>query len=471
MMRKILKKLSLKTTEQNPASFRDPSGFVFFANDSIYRQINSSYQKDYDLLINSGLYKKLTDLGHLISHQQIHLTNSLAQQIIIQPQKIPFISYPYEWCFSMLKAAALLTLNIQKIALEYNMSLKDASAFNIQFLAGKPILIDTLSFEKYEEGKPWIAYKQFVEHFLAPLILISMNDIRLNRLSSLFIDGIPVDLTAHLLPLRSYLKPSLLLHIHAHSSSQRKYSEKKLNTTQTHRSFSRPAFSGLIDNLENTIKNLSWQVKNTQWSNYYEENNNYNQRSLTEKAELIRRFLKPIKPGIVWDIGANTGFFSRVAARNQKQVISFDSDYGALEKNYFQITKDKEKNILPLFCDLTNPTPAIGWANNERLSILQRGPADTVLALALIHHLAIAQNIPLRYIARLFSQMCKFLIIEFIPKEDSQIQKLLANRVDIFPDYTQKEFEKVFKEFFQIKDKCPIKQSKRTLYLMNKTKS
>lgn len=471
MMNKILKSLPTKKGEQNPASFRDPSGFVFSSNNSIYRLINSSYLKEYKLLISSGLYEKLVSLGYLIPHQQVQLAKSPAQPTIIQPQKIPFISYPYEWCFSMLKAAALLTLNIQKVALEYNMSLKDASAFNVQFLEGKPIFIDTLSFEKYREGKPWVAYKQFVEHFLTPLTLMSMNDIRLNRLSSLFIDGIPVDLTARLLPLRSYLKPALLLHIYAHASSQRRFSQKKLNSPQAYQSFSRHAFLGLIDTLESTVKNLSWNLKETQWSNYYEENNNYNEQSLTEKAELIRQFLKPIKTKVIWDIGANTGFFSRIAAESQKQVISFDSDYGALEKNYLNIAEDQKKNILPLFCDLTNPTPAVGWTNKERLSILQRGPADVILALALIHHLAIAQNIPLVHIAQLFSQMCNFLIIEFVPKEDSQVKKLLASREDIFPNYTQEDFEKVFKEFFQTKERHTIKQSNRTLYLMRKHKT
>ncbi|MCL5970619.1 MAG: SAM-dependent methyltransferase [Patescibacteria group bacterium] len=457
-------------TSKISASFRDPSGFIFSQNGEIYRQINNSYQENYELLIKSGLYGKLISLGYLIPHEEVNKTFlSLKSFKTIKPHKIPFISYPYEWCFSMLKAAALLTLNVQKTALEHGMSLKDASAFNVQFLNGKPILIDTLSFERYEEGKPWVAYRQFVEHFLAPLALMSFTDIRFNRLFTLFLDGVPTDLASHLLPLRCRFKPSLLLHIYAHSQSQKRFSNKKLTENQKQHSFSRQAFCGLLESLEGTIKSLNWDPKGTKWSNYYEDNN-YTTRSMKQKAQLVREFIRFIKPKTVWDMGANTGFFSRIVAQNAASVISFDNDPAVLEQNYLKAVANKEKNILPLFCDLTNPNPALGWANQERFSLLQRGPVDAILALALIHHLTIAQNIPLTYTASLFSRISNFLIIEFVPKEDSQGKRLLANREDIFPEYNQEGFEKAFKQFFQIKKTCPIKESTRVLYLMEKRK-
>lgn len=453
------------------SSFRDPSGFIFSQDSIIYRQINRSYQNDYDYLIASGLYDKLTELGYLVSHQETNIFPLPPEAYkIIQPQVIPFISYPYEWCFSMLKNSALQVLAIQKIALEYNMSLKDASAFNIQFLKGKPTLIDTLSFEKYQEGKPWIAYRQFIEHFLTPLTLMSMTDVRLNRLSTIFLDGIPVDLTAKLLPFRAKFQPSLLFHIFAHSSSQKKYSKTAVGS-KTKQGFSKIAFFGLLDNLKNTIKNLKWEFDYTQWSNYYDEtNNNYHQKSLKQKAEFVEKQLKFIKPKTVWDLGANTGFFSKIAANQKANVISFDNDYGALEKNYLENTKSQLPNILPLFVDLTNPTPALGWSNQERSSLLQRRPADAVLALALIHHLAISNNLPLEYIASLFSQISKFLIIEFVPKTDSQVKILLSNREDIFPNYTKEGFEKAFSKFYQIEKTAFLKESERILYFMKSKK-
>ncbi len=438
----------------------------------MYRQINQGYKDDYTQLMESGLYKDLVSSHSLIPHVEakpIGYNPTTDAWKIIRPDHVPFISYPYEWCFGMVKDAALLTLHIQKKALMHEMSLKDASGFNIQFVDGKPILIDTLSFEIYETGKPWIAYKQFVEHFLTPLTLMSKVDIRLNRLSAVFLDGIPVDLVSPMLPLQTRLNFGLLIHIHAHASSQRKFAHTKLEKKGEVSRFSKQSLLGMLDNLERTIHKMKWNPKGTQWAEYYEQDhNNYNTGSLGHKAQLVEKFLKSIKPKTVWDMGANTGYFSRIGVKLGASVIAFDIDYGALEKNYHQIKHTKEKNILPLFCDLTNPTASVGWMNEERLSLFQRGPADAVLALALIHHLAISHNMPFSYLAQCFAKLGKNLIIEFVEKQDSQVQILLSNRKDIFPFYTQKHFEQAFKEFFTIEQAVAIQDSKRTLYFMKK---
>lgn len=445
---------------------------MFLQNGVVYRQINKSYQNDFERFVGSGLLEKLVTSGKIIAHQDVSLVKfgqTADAWKVIRPEKIPFLSYPYEWCFSMLKEAALLTLHIQKIALEHNMSLKDASAFNIQFLEGKPVLIDTLSFEIYEEGKPWIAYKQFVEHFLAPLCLMAMVDIRLNRLSSIFLDGIPVDLAAQMLPLRSRFNFNLLIHIYAHASSQKKFSDKKMDQATKSKKFSKGALLGLLDSLESAVKKLHWNPKGTQWAEYYdEENNNYIEEALDHKGKLVKNFLEIIKPKIVWDMGANTGHFSKIAVEAGANVIAFDADCGAIEKNYHDVKKREEKHILPLFCDLTNPTPGVGWTNEERTSVIQRASADVVLALALIHHIAISNNIPFDYIASGFAKLGKYLIIEYVDKQDSQVQILLANRKDIFVNYTQKHFEEAFSVYFTIKQRESIKGSKRTLYLLEK---
>lgn len=454
------------------ASFRDPSGFVFLQNGVVYRQINKSYKNDYERFVGSGLLEILVQSGKLIAHRDVSVAK-FAQTPdawkVIQPDNIPFLSYPYEWCFSMLKDAALLTLHIQKLALSHNMSLKDASAFNIQFVEGKPVLIDTLSFEIYEEGKPWVAYKQFVEHFLAPLCLMAMVDIRLNRLTSLFLDGISVDVAASMLPIRSRFNVNLLIHIFAHAKSQKRFSNKKIDTATRSKKFSKGALLGLLDSLESAVKKLHWSPKGTQWADYYDEkNNNYIEASLDHKGKLVKKYLTLIKPKTVWDMGANTGHFSKIAVETGACVIAFDADCGAIEKNYRDVKNREEKHILPLFCDLTNPTPAVGWANEERTSLIQRASADAVLALALIHHIAISNNIPFDYIASCFAKLGKYLIIEYVDKEDSQVQILLANRKDIFTNYTQEYFEEAFSAYFTIKQKEVIKGSKRTLYLLEK---
>lgn len=457
-------------TSKLPSSFRDPSGFLFTEGNTLYRQINLSYKENYDQLIKSSLYKKLVDLGYLVPHDKIKplKKQSTESYQIIKPKTIPFISYPYEWCFSQLKDAALLTLEIQKTALEHGMSLKDSSAYNIQFLEGKPILIDTLSFEKYSEGSPWIAYKQFCQHFLAPLALMTYTDIRLSRLFQLYIDGIPLDLTSTLLPLKTKIKPSLLIHLHLHAASQKRYSDKVVKKESVRGKMSKRSFLGLIDSLDGAVKGLKWEPKGTEWADYYEAKLNYIPSSLREKANLVEKFLTEIKPKNVWDVGANTGLFSRVASDKGIKTISFDIDPAAVELNYRTLKEKEEKNILPLIMDLTSPSPSIGWESRERASFMERGSADTILALALIHHLAISNNLPLPKLAEFFSNICKSLIMEFVPKEDSQVQKLLATREDIFPNYTKEKFEEAFRKFFRIKESVNIRNSKRVLYLMVK---
>ena len=450
-----------------PSSFRDPSGFLFYGNGSIYRQINIIYKEDYDLLMESGLYEALIDQNLLIAHEEVDIEGPEPGKAykIIKPEPIPFISYPYEWCFNQLKDAALTTFKIQKTAMDFGMTLKDCSVYNIQFLKGRPVFIDTLSFEKYHEGRPWIAYRQACQHFLAPLALMSYRDIRLNQLFRIYMDGMPLDLASSLLPSSTNLKVSLLSHIHLHAKSQKHYADKtvKMNSHKV----SRLSFMGLIDNLESAIRKLKYKAGETEWGDYYNDTN-YIPEAIENKKEIVAKFLDRTKSGIVWDLGANDGLFSRIASDRGLYTISFDIDPVAVQKNYFQSKKNSEENILPLLLDLTNPSPGIGWQNNERASLLERGPAETAFALALIHHLAISNNLPLVKIADFLSQVCNQLIIEFVPKEDSQVQRLLSTREDIFPDYTKEAFETQFGKYFIIESTEEVKSSKRTMYLMKK---
>lgn len=460
----------IKANKIEPSSFRDPSGFLFYIDDQIYRQINKTYKENYDYLMNSGLYKTLVDADLLIPHIEVDISGPEPDKAykIIKPEPVPFISHPYEWCFAQLKDAALTTFKIQKIALDFEMTLKDCSAYNIQFVKGKPTFIDTLSFEKYHEGQPWIAYRQSCQHFIAPLALMSYRDIRLNQLFRIYIDGVPLDLASSLLPSSTNFKASLLSHIHLHAKSQKHYADKAVKIGG--HKISRLSFMGLIDNLESATRKMDWKAKGTEWADYYEDTN-YSIDAINHKKKIVADFLDKTNPGIVWDIGANDGLFSRIASDKKMLTISFDIDPAAVQKNYLQSVKNNEEYILPLLLDLTNPSPGIGWENTERISLMHRGPADTAFSLALIHHLAISNNLPIGKIAYFFSQVCKSLIIEFVPKDDSQVQKLLSTREDIFPDYTQQDFEIEFKKYFTINNVENINDSKRTIYLMKKRKS
>jgi len=447
------------------SSFRDPSGFLFWKEDILYRQINLSYKQDYEFLMNSGLYKKLVKSNLLIPHEEteVKLENTKDHFKTIKPDFIPMISYPYEWCFSQLKHAAQTTLKIQKTAFEYGMVLKDCSAYNIQFNNGKPILIDSLSFEIYKEGQIWKGYKQFCQHFLAPLVLMSHKDIRLGQLLKIFIDGIPLDLTAQLLPLRTRSMFSIFSHIHAHAKSQKHYENKKIKQPK----MSKTSFMGLVSSLDTAIKKQNWKSEETEWGDYYSDTN-YAQESFEEKKQIVGNFLDKIKPQMLWDIGGNTGIFSRISSNKNILTVSFDVDPTAVEKNYQETIEKNETKILPLLLDLTNPSPSIGWANNERKSFIKRGPVNTVLALALIHHMIISNNVSLEHLSSFFSQICTNLIIEFVPKSDSQVQRLLRNRKDIFNEYSIEKFEEEFKKKFDIDESIKLKNSERILYKMKK---
>lgn len=449
------------------ASFRDPSGFVFKRDGIVYRQVNRSYREDYDRLAGSGLYQDLVSAGLLVAHQEADIESDqpdLAYKVI-RPTQVPFISYPYEWSFSQLKDAALLTLEIEKRALSHGMSLKDASAYNVQFIDGRPVLIDTLSFEAYREGEPWTAYRQFCQHFLAPLALMVYRDVRLSQLLRAYIDGIPLDLAARLLPFKSRLDFSLLTHIHAHSAAQRRYSGKALDKAAVTGKMSKVSFLGLIDNLESSVRKLKWKPAGTEWASYYVDNN-YSPEAFEHKRQVVDEFLVQCGQGRVWDLGANTGLFSRAASRRGMPTAAFDIDPAAVELNYLDCKAKAERNLLPLVMDLTNPSPGIGWQNQERMALLERGPVEVVMALALVHHLAISNNVPLTQLASFFQGITRWLIVEFVPKEDSQVKRLLATREDIFPDYQQEGFEKAFRESFTIHKSVPIRDSVRCMYLM-----
>ncbi len=448
-------------------SFRDPSGFIFTRHGTIFRQINKVYAGEYEHFMACGLYQQLVQENLLIPHHEVEISPeqpAIAHKII-QPETIPFISYPYEWCPSQLLDAALLTLRIQRIALQYDMSLKDCSAFNIQFLHGKPIFIDTLSFERYREGTPWVPYRQFCQHFLAPLALMHYRDLRLGALFLKNIDGLPLDMVVNMLPPRSMFNVHLFMHLHLHAKAQqRTHTQRNLVTQKV----SRSAHLGLIDSLEAAVKKLHPKKIATAWSDYYQDTN-YTPTAFAYKKQILASILDEVKPNTVWDLGTNTGEFSQIATARQIFCVGMDADPGAVEIAYRKARQRGDSFYLPLVIDLINPTPAIGWNNDERMSFVERGPAQMVLALALIHHLAIGNNLPLPMIAEFLAKITNWLVVEFVPKEDSQVQRMLAFREDIFPDYEESAFQESFSRYFDIRQRFPLPESKRSILLGKRT--
>jgi len=452
------------------ASFRDPSGFLFVRDGVLYRQINEKYLPHYQRLMDA-LYPKLVENQYLVAHEETAeapMTDS--GRLVIRPDPIAYISYPYEWSFAQLKDAALLTLDIQSLALEHSMTLKDATGFNVQFAGNRPIFIDTLSFEILNEEVPWVAYRQFCQHFLAPLAVMAYKDVRARHLLKSFIDGIPLDLASNLLPRRSYFNYSVLAHVHLHANSQRRHQDDGASgeVASSGPKVSLLRLQALVASLRRAISRLELPEKATEWGDYYDDTN-YSDEGMSEKERLVHEMLADhaYSTDIVHDVGANTGRFSAIAARHGARVIAHDVDELAVHRHYSHL-RDSQVNITPLVLDVTNPTPAIGWRLAERTSFAERTSGGFVMALALVHHLAISNNLPLPMVAQFFAEIADKLIIEFVPKTDSQVRRLLATREDIFPNYTEEHFESAFAQQFQIVNRTPIADTHRTLYYMER---
>jgi hypothetical protein len=457
----------MKVEGRLPASFRDPSGFLYHHEDTLYRQVNQSYQAHFEAAERSGLFEELWTAGLLIRHEAVPVPAfdpSLAWKVI-RPKPLAFVSYPYEWSFSQLRDAALATLEVQGRALKRGMSLKDASAYNIQFHQGRPVLVDSLSFEILRPDQPWVAYRQFCQHFIAPLALMALRDIRLGQLLRIHLDGIPLDLASRLLPRGSWARFSLLVHLHLHALSQRRFAGRPVGQDGRQVRMGLPALQGLVDSLGSAVRGLRWKPTGTPWAEY-QTTDSYSAVGASAKQDLVAAFLRQAKPRTLWDLGANTGAFSRLGSSQGIFTVAWDLDPGAVERNYLAARESPDPNLLPLLLDLSNPSSGIGWDSAERSSLFDRGPADAMLALALVHHLAIGNNVPLASLARTFRRMGDWLAVEFVPKEDPQTRRLLASRVDIFPDYDRNGFEAAFREQFRVLEANPIPESQRVLFTM-----
>jgi len=452
--------------EREPGSYRDPSGFVFRRDGHLYRQINARIADDWSLFTYSGLHAALVEKGLLIPDEpaELGLAPEPGAVAIIRPEEIGFISYPYEWSFSQLKDAALLTLQAQAVAAEHGMTLRDASAYNVQFRHGRPILIDTLSFERARPDEPWKPYRQFCEHFLAPLALMAHRDGRLGLLLRDFIDGVPLDLASKLLPRGTRWSPGLAAHVHLHSRAQRRHAASA-DPAPKAASMSETRRRALLDHLQRTVEGLHLPAQGTQWADYADQTS-YSAAGTASKEAIVGRMLRAASGERAWDVGANTGRYSAIAAAAGYEVVAVDGDWAAVERHYLALRAAGEPRIMPLLADIADPSPAIGWANRERASLLERTNADVVVALALVHHLAIGRNVPLPMVSELLAQLAPKLIVEWVPKEDPMVGRLLAAREDVFPDYSVDGFRSAFGRHFEIVEEAPIDDSLRVLFRM-----
>lgn len=448
----------------HPASYKDPAGFVFERDGIFYRHVNPSYKTAYERLTGSGLYALLTSRNRLIQHTEIDENLSRSQPFYktLLPVQLPFISYAYEWSFDQLKDAALLTLQVCQEAIRHGMVLKDATPYNIQFVNSRAVFIDTLSFELYDPSQPWIAYRQFCEAFLAPLLLSHFAGTNLNALLLAYPEGIPISVCARLLPFKSKLHVPSLLHIHLQSRVT-----TGTSSIRPVQAFSQQKLVNILEHLAKGIESLHAGSGKTTWSDYYQQTIK-SQQYLEEKQTVFNRLLEQTAAETAIDLGANTGVFSRLLSAQCKQVVACDFDSRAINQLYLGL-KAEPQPILPLVVDLSHPSPAIGWANRERAAFLQRSRFDLVVALALIHHLVIGKNIPLQQLAACFQGMCKkFLLIEFVEREDEKVKVLLQRKQLDYAHYNKGEFEQQLAVYFEPVAHHVLSDGMRILYLWKK---
>ncbi|WP_047545154.1 hypothetical protein [Psychroserpens sp. Hel_I_66] len=460
-------------TSQNrhSSSFRDPSGFVFVNNDIIKRSISPLYFEQYNLLKSTGFFKKLQNAGLLIPHEELLASE---EEIIIQPEQISFINYPYEWSFNQYKEAALLTLKIQKFALENGFSLKDASAFNVTFQKGKMIFIDTLSFDFYTENSPWRAYKQFISHFFGPLLLAKYNGLESLKLMNSFIDGVPIKMVSSMLPFKTRIHPFLYSNIHLLAKFEDKHNEDYKGESRSS-NLSKKAQLNIIKGLYDFIKKMSLE-RSSEWGDYYDKTN-YANDAFDQKATIIDNWINQLKAKTVIDIGGNDGTFVRKINQELKEALVCDIDYNAVDANHKYVKTNKETFMLPFVFDILNPSANIGFNNTERDSFLKRiknYAPDATMALAVIHHMTLSGNIPFEMSAEFFSSFSKYLIIEFPKRNDSWVKRLLKTKGEFkahFDFYNIGNFEANYSKYFEFIEKLAIDNSDRVMYFYKNKKN
>jgi len=432
---------------EDKGSFRDPAGKVFYYNDRIFRKLSLSGEERFQFVSKNNILHKSIEKKYLINTKILDSNEKLNiglknEDLILEHDKVPYISYPYEWSFSQLKKAAIFHLDFQLFLLDLNATLIDASAYNIQFIGNEPIFIDVLSILKYEEGQPWSGHKQFCENFLNPLVLRSKKGVNFNNWFKGNIEGIGTTEINKVLSFFDKFSYNIFIHIHLLNKLEENYKNKKsLKINQKKIFLKKVNFISILKQLRNFVSKLTDYKSITTWDTYSFENS-YSEKAGSEKKEIVKNFFERNKLDFVCDIGCNDGEYSEIALQNKcKKVIGFDYDLNAVE-NAFKRSETKKMDFLPLFFDAANPSSSLGWNESERKGFKERAKFDGMIALAFEHHLALGKNIPLYEVVLWLTSLAPKGLIEFVPKDDVTVKKMLEFKGDIFKEYSEENFEK-----------------------------
>ena len=460
-----------------PGSFRDRDSRVVVAPDAVYRALSGTGATDWRALKESPLLDRLTSEGALIGTQEAGadaLADAAADilpegtETVLRHERLPFVSYPYEWTFSMLRDAALLQLDLQIAALENDLTLKDATPYNVQFRGSDPVFIDVGSFERLREGDPWIGYRQFCMLFLYPLLLQAYKNVPFQPWLRGSIDGITPSEAARFFTFRDRFRRGVLTNVVLHARMERRYEDveggevkEKLKSN-----YKPERTKALVQNMRNVVSKLSWKAGETAWTNYRKENT-YSDDDAERKAAFVREAAATVKPALTWDMGCNDGAYSRIAAESSDYVVAFDYDQETVDALYRSLRADGETRILPLVGNLADPSPGLGWRGLERRTLEDRGTPDLVLALALVHHVSITANVPLAEFVDWLAGLGATLVIEFPKREDPMVRRLLSGkREGSNADYDLAVFERALGERFTLERREELPSGMRVLYLV-----
>ncbi len=459
------------------ASYRDPSGTVLHADGRVFRTVAAPAWEAFDAARASGLLDRLTSEGTVVrswvpdpADVPQALRPLLAQPgwHLIEHEPVPFISYPYEWPFSLLKRAALHHLDLQIRLLESGFTLSDASAYNVQFRGTRPVFIDLLSLVRYVPGAYWAGYRQFCEQFLNPLLLGAVNGVAHHGWYRGALEGIAVEDLARVLPVRARWSWRTQVHVLMHARLTQRARRDASSGAGPQRPPGRPltkaALVWMLSGLRTWIAGLRPKgTRETVWADYA-DHTSYTPAEGDAKRDFVRRYASAHPGATVFDLGCNTGDYAEAAlGAGVARVIGFDLDLGALEAAVARSTA-RGLDFLPLYGDAANPSPTQGWAQGERRGLGDRANAGGVLALALLHHLAIGRNVPLTNAVDWVTSLAPSGVLEFVPKPDPMVQRMLANREDIFPDYSEESCRRALRARHRIVRAEVVSGSGRVLF-------
>ena len=459
-----------RTLQLDPGSFRDRKSRVFYFEGRIFRALGPEAQEAWKTLSGCAFFSELTAAGKIVGTREAEKDvplDELSSHWVsaLEHDPIPFVSYPYEWSFGMLRDAALLQLELLLAALDEDMILGDASSYNVQWRGHRPVFIDIGSFESWQPGSPWVGYRQFCQLFLYPLLLTAYRDLPANFWLRGAIDGITPEECARLFSLRDYLRPGVFTDVYLQAKLQARNtsSDTDLRADLRRAGFRKDLILHNVERLQSIVRRLRWRRKSSEWKDY-DEQRPYDRGDDSLKEHFVRQAAASGSWSMVWDLGCNLGAFSCIAAEHAEYVVAMDSDPLTIEHLYRALRESGPDNILPLVNNLADPSPALGWRQRERKPLTDRQKPDLTLCLALVHHLVITANVPLSELLAWLAELDSHLVIEFVAKSDPMVQKLLRNKTDIYHDYEIEVFEKCLGERFEILRRERLSSGHRTLY-------